>query len=76
MFTWLLRKLFAVREDTLEKWIAADTSIGYYEKAHFVNQLSYVGGIVGMHHPRWKEFQADYLGWKRKLEEKQADGTS
>lgn len=65
MMTWLLRKIaawFSGPDDgpSLDEWVCAPTAVSYMDKAAFVNTLSYVGGIVGMHHPRFKEMQDDF----------------
>jgi hypothetical protein len=70
MICWILRKLDAwltKPEDgpSLDEWVYAPTSISYADKASFVLKLSYVGGIVGMHHPRFKEMQADFQSFAK-----------
>ncbi len=74
MMTWLLRKiaaLFGSKHDgpSLDEWVCAPTSVAYADKAAFVNTLSYVGGIVGMYHPRFKEMQDDFQAFAKDLVE-------
>ena len=73
MITWILRKLAALftnkeRGPSLDEWICAPTSVSYADKAAFVNQGSYVGGSILIHHPRFKEMQADFQAYKSEKE--------
>ncbi len=73
MICWILRKIqdwLTKPEDgpSLHQWVSAPTSISHADKSAFVLQLSYVGGIIGMHHPRFKEMQADFLAYKSEVE--------
>lgn len=52
--------------DDLYEWASAKTSIANLDKRAFVHALSLVGGIVGQHHPRFKQMQKDYLAWKER----------
>ncbi len=70
MITWILRKLaawFSNPDDgpSLDEWVCAPTAVSYLDKAAFVNQGSYVGGIVLMHHPRFQEMQDDFQAFKK-----------
>ncbi len=78
MIAWILRKLaawFGPSHDgpSLDEWVCAPTSVAYADKAAFVNQGSYVGGIILMHHPRFKEMQDDFQAYKSEKEKLDAE---
>lgn len=64
--TWILKWLGLSGGESydLYEWTDAKTSISGFDKRAFIHSLSLVGGIVGQHHPRFKQMQKDYLAWK------------